>query len=264
VRYLLILLLAIGLTGCGSTAAPTSTPIPPVAATPSQAAAAPTAASQAAATLAPAATAVPTEAPTAAPTPMPTPIPTPKPTPAPKPLAFSGSTDKKTTAFTFDVPARLNWTFAGDGNFIVDLKPTTSGSGVTIANDIGSNKVTTWLYGTGTTTKVYLDVMANGPWTIVVTPSTPVIASLPVTLKGNTNEWTTAFHASGDVTVKWSHQGDGNFIVSTIQLPDGTQGDTVVNEIGKGADITQMYGLDGDYAFDVTANGPWTLTVTSP
>lgn len=108
------------------------------------------------------------------------------------------------------------------------------------------------------------DSLADGPWTLTGTVELPEIAALPVTLNGTTNEVTAPFLGTGDVTVKWSHAGTGNFIVYLIDANDGSPVDGVANVIGIGSDETVLYGHHfGVLAFDVTADGAWSLTVTA-
>ena len=66
----------------------------------------------------------------------------------------------------------------------------------------------------------------------------------------------------GDYTVSFSHAGSGNFIVELVPS-DGSilGGESVVNEIGKVTDTTELYGIEGDYYFDVVASGAWTISI---
>jgi len=176
-------------------------------------------------------------------------------------VSFSGATDKKTTAFTVGSPLRVVYTFRGDGNFIVELTGTDGSPVSSIANRIASGSATTWVYGANS--KAYFDVTANGPWSIKATAMLPPIAKLPLTIRGNTDQVTAPFLASGTLTVKWTTTGTGNFIVELIDPTDGSPADSVANLIGKSTDSTQLYNHDGPFAFDVTADGPWTLTVTA-
>jgi hypothetical protein len=106
-------------------------------------------------------------------------------------------------------------------------------------------------------------VTANGLWSIKATAIVPPIAKLPLTITGNADQVSTPFLANGTLTVKWTTTGTGNFIVELTDPTDGSQADSVANLIGKSTDSTQLYNHDGPSAFDVTADGPWSLTVTA-
>lgn len=206
----------------------------------------------------------PTDEPTSAPTstPQPTTVPTAAPT---LPFTYKASGSHKSKAFTISLPARIDYTFSGAGNFIASIESTDgSGSVGEIANIIGSYKATTWVYGDGASGRVYLDVVANGSYTIKVTSdAAPAVKHLPASYSGRWGVMTAPFAASGDVTIQYSHKGSGNFIVDVIDASTGEQGDSVANEIGQVASETSVYGLDGDYAFDVIADGLWTVTVST-
>jgi hypothetical protein len=179
-------------------------------------------------------------------------------------FTFKGSGTRKSKAFSFAAPAKVEYSFSGSGNFIVDLD-TAEGSDylATIANLIGSYKATTWIYGDGTPVRAYLDVIANGSYTIKVSSNAqPPVASLPHKFTGRWNLATSAFSASGDVTIAFSHKGSGNFIVELIDASDGSYIDTLVNEIGITSGQTYEYGVDGTYALDVTADGAWSVSIS--
>jgi hypothetical protein len=175
------------------------------------------------------------------------------------PLAFSGATDKKTTAFTVSGTLRVSYTVSSDTNFIVDLNQTDGTSVASVANLIGSAKVTTWIYGA--TGPVYLDVTAGGPWTITVTEVEPSPATIPTKFSGSTDITTVPVTLVGGETVTWSYKGDGNFIVDLISTTDGSTADSLVNTIGSGSDNTVPYDT-GNLALDVTAGGAWTVSIT--
>jgi len=201
-----------------------------------------------------------TEPPTAEPSPTEAPAAIPL-TDAP-PVAFSGKTSKNTKAFTTGAPLRVDYTFKGDGNFIVTLTGTDGLPIGSIANRIGRGSATTWVYSGGGV-KAYFDVLANGPWTLKATAVVPPISSLPLVSKGTTDLVTAPFPATGTLTVNWSFQGDGNFIVSLVDPTSGQPIDSIANVIGKSTESTELYNHEGPVALDVLANGPWTITVAS-
>jgi len=179
-------------------------------------------------------------------------------------FTYKGSSTRKSKAFTISLPARIDYTFSGSGNFIASIEMTdNSGSVGQIANIIGSAKATTWMYGDGLSGRVYVDVIADGSWTIKVTSNTSATAKkLPVSFSGKWGLTTVPFRASGDVVLKYTHRGSGNFIVGVIDASSGAQVDTVANEIGRVSAETNLYGLDGVYALDVIADGPWTVSIS--
>jgi hypothetical protein len=114
-------------------------------------------------------------------------------------VAFTGNTDKKTRAFTIGSPVRVEYTFAGSGNFIVNLNYTDGSSIASVANRIGKGTATTWIYAANG--QGYFDVTADGKWTLKATAALPKVSALPVTLKGTTDQVTAPFTATGDLTV---------------------------------------------------------------
>jgi hypothetical protein len=177
-------------------------------------------------------------------------------------VSFSGSTSKRTTTFDVGSPLRIDYTYSGTGNFIADLTNPQTEDLASITNLIGTASGTTWV--NGRSGSAYFDILADGPWTLAGTAELPEIAALPVTLDGTTNEVTAPFLGTGNVTVKWSHAGTGNFIVYLIDANDGSPVDGVANVIGIASDDTVLYGHhSGLLAFDVTADGAWSLAVTA-
>ncbi len=81
--------------------------------------------------------------------------------------SFSGDTNKTTSTFTIDEPVDFQWQHSGDGNFIVHLYKSDGSSSDLIVNYIGAGSNSTRYYDSGT---YYLDVTANGDWTINVVP----------------------------------------------------------------------------------------------
>lgn len=185
---------------------------------------------------------------------------TPKPTPKPK-FTYKASGTHKSKAFTITLPARVDYTFTGRGNFIASIEATDKSGSEQIANIIGTYRATTWIYGEGTA-RVYVDVIADGKYTIVVTSDTkPGVKGLPAAFSGKWGLTTVPFAANGDVTIAYSHKGSGNFIVDLVDADTGQSGDLLVNEIGKVASDTSEFGLNGNYALNVIADGAWSISV---
>jgi hypothetical protein len=205
-----------------------------------------------------------TEAPTAAPTPAP--VPTATPAPVPKPIVLTGSGSRKTKAFTMRAPARVDLTFSGSGNFISSIVPVGGDifSGVSLSNTIGKTKLRTYVYEADLDgVRSYADVIASsGSWTITITAGVPSPVAAPASFSGKWGLNTQLVRLSGDYTVTFSHAGSGNFIVQLAPV-DGSLfgGESIANEIGRVKDSTEVYGVEGDYYFDVVANGAWTISI---
>lgn len=180
---------------------------------------------------------------------------------AAEPVSFKGSGIKKTKSFTFHTPARIDWTHAGSGNIIVSIDGSENVPVGFLVNDIGKGKGTTWVYGEGDGQKVHFNVIGSGKWTLKASYVPPAVKPLPVSYKGTTGMTTTPFHVEGDATLSLSHKGTGNFVVTLVDVATGLPNDLVANEIGKVNSETEVYGLSGDYALSVTADGAWTVSI---
>ena len=176
-------------------------------------------------------------------------------------VKFSGTSTKNTKSFTVGSPLKIEYSHSGSGNFIAMLTGSEGDQFASIANVIGKKKATTWVYGASG--KAHFEIIADGKWTITATTVVPKISTLPAAFKASVGVTTQPFRADGDITVKWTHKGEGNFIVTLVDPTDGGSLDVVANVIGNSSDETVLYGVDGLAAFDVLADGPWTLSVTS-
>jgi hypothetical protein len=144
----------------------------------------------------------------------------------------------------------------------VDLiDPSAAARSWSITNLIGMAANSTWVY-TDFRGDAYFDVLSGGNWSLDAATELPAIASLPTILEGGISQVTTPFLVTGEVTVKWTHAGTGNFIVDLIDTTDGSFVDSVANVIGTSSEGTVLYGHSGIFAFDVIADGDWTLEVT--
>lgn len=71
--------------------------------------------------------------------------------------------------------------------------------------------------------------------------------------------------AAGPLTVSFSHEGSGNFIVELLIAEGESYNDKLlVNQIGQvsGEQVTMV--LDAPYVLNVEANGPWEVTLEQP
>lgn len=163
-------------------------------------------------------------------------------------------------------PARVDLTFSGSGNFISSIVPVGGDilSSVSLSNTIGSTRLRTYVYEADLDgVSSYADVIASsGSWTITITPGVPSPVSAPASFSGAWGLNTPLVRLSGDYTVTFSHAGGGNFIVQLVPA-DGSMfdGESIANEIGRVKASTQVYGVEGDYYFDVTAGGAWTISI---
>ena len=154
--------------------------------------------------------------------------------------------------------ASIAYAVSSQANFIVDLDSPDGTTATSVANLIGSAKVTTWVYGASG--PVYLDVTAGGPWKITVTEAEPGWSSPPQQFSGATDVTTVPVTFIGGETLTWSFTGDGNLTVDLIDPSDGTLVDNVVDTIGRGSDTAPITDA-GEYALDVTANGAWSIAI---
>jgi hypothetical protein len=165
-------------------------------------------------------------------------------------------------------PATVDLAFTGSGNFISSITPVGGNvlDSVPLSNTIGRTKFRTYVYDADLDgVRSYIEVIAStGSWTITITPGAPSAVPAPASFSGKWGLNTRLVHLQGDYSVTYSHGGSGNFIVQLVP-PGGTvfDGESVANEIGKVKDSTEVYSLDGDYYFDVVANGAWTIAIKS-
>jgi hypothetical protein len=163
-------------------------------------------------------------------------------------------------------PARVDLTFSGSGNFISRIGPVGGDilSSVGLSNTIGRTKLRTYVYEADLDgVRSYAEVIASpGSWTITITPGVPSPLSAPASFTGKWGLNTRLVRLSGDYTVTFSHAGSGNFIVHLLPASGSIfDGESIANEIGRVKDSTEVYGVEGDYYFDVMANGAWTISI---
>ncbi|MFP4235792.1 MAG: PASTA domain-containing protein [Nitriliruptoraceae bacterium] len=179
----------------------------------------------------------------------------------PPPIELSGSGDTLTDPIELDSDVGL-WEFThdGDANFIVEAL---DGDGEVIdvfVNEIGSYDGSTVLGLMPS--EVQLDVQADGAWTVEVRQPTFLAAEdLPLELEGDGDDVTPVFTGEGGAAeVAYSHEGDGNFILEVYD--DFEAVDLLANEVGSTEGSTAgRFDADWAYVIDVTANGPWTVSI---
>jgi hypothetical protein len=183
-----------------------------------------------------------------------------------EPISLTGKGSRKTKPFVMASPAKVDLTFNGSGNFISRIVPVGGSAldGISLSNTIGKVKLTTYVYEADLDgVRSYVDTIATtGTWTVRITPGSPAATNAPATFKGKWGLRTSPVTLSGDYTVTFSHRGSGNFIVYLVPVDGGLfDGESISNEIGKVDDSTEVYGLDGDYYLDVTADGAWEISI---
>lgn len=93
---------------------------------------------------------------------------------------------------------------------------------------------------------------------------TPVPPMKPIALKGRGQAATKKFHLAGGLyKFDMHHVGDSNFAVVLLDSHGGRHG-LLANDIGNFNGSKAESVQDGDYLLDVTASGPWTITIGEP
>lgn len=103
---------------------------------------------------------------------------------------------------------------------------------------------------------VALDVEADGTWAITIKPVTEAFRwDGTETLSGSGDDVAILDPASsGFKSTTLTHNGDGNFAIWTY----GETTDLLVNEIG--AFSGEVLLTSGTFLFEITANGPWSIS----
>jgi hypothetical protein len=96
------------------------------------------------------------------------------------------------------------------------------------------------------------------------TVSTPAVPAYPVTITGSDEQVKTAELVAHGYTV--TYQASSNCLIAETVQADGSDGESVVNECGRGDDPasgTTTFRARGRTTFHVSnTHGPWTLTFT--
>jgi|GEM_PF-2606726 len=177
--------------------------------------------------------------------------------------SFSGSGSTAIGPFTLNQGlAVFDMTHTGSSNFIVWLLDSNGEYVDLMANEIGDydGSQATGIDARGS---YYLDVDADGPWSIDVTQPRPAVSSLPFTksFSGSGPTATNLFQMStGAHTFTVSHSGSSNFIIWLLDM-NGQYVDLIVNEIGSHSGST-VVGVDpGGYLMNVEADGDWSVSI---
>lgn len=153
----------------------------------------------------------------------------------------------------------------GDSNFAIWLIDDQGNNEDLLVNEIGSYsgkksaKLTSGDYS--------LDVTADGPWAVEISPSVsqiqPTSGKSPLVFRGSGDD-VVSFSSTGTGLriFTMTHTGDSNFAV-WLKDGDGDNIDLLVNEIGSYSGKKSAKLTTGDYVLDISADGPWTAEVAS-
>lgn len=152
-------------------------------------------------------------------------------------------------------------THSGGSNFAVWVKDSASGRNVDLAaNTIGpyDGSAATVLRQGG---RFFLDVSADGAWTVEIKRPTNLEARQPGEFSGSGPQVIVLELPQGRVNVTGSHSGRGNFAVWMY----GASSDLLFNEIGD-FEGRQSFSATraGSYVLAIDADGPWTISVIRP
>lgn len=125
-----------------------------------------------------------------------------------------------------------------------------------LVNRIGNYAGTVLFDETSGSHSVAFEVVADGPWTILIKPVTEAFKwDGTQQLAGSGDDVAIIDPAtSGLKTATLTHQGDGNFAIFAY----GPNTDLIVNEVGVYSGEVVLG--DGTFLLEITANGPWTIS----
>lgn len=191
----------------------------------------------------------------------PSPARTPKDIP---PQTFNGTSQGVTQNFTLEPGLTIfRMKHQGDANWAPTLLDSQGNRVELLANEIGQFDGAKGVQVEGG--QYVIDVTANGTWEIVAEQPRPLEAPpLPANLSGNGQSVSAFFFAEqGLARFKMTHAGNANW-APILMNADGDRIELLANEIGKFEGEKAVRIPLGDiYLIDITANGAWTITVTS-
>ena len=177
-------------------------------------------------------------------------------TTTPAPQQASGDSDQVVNlTFPTTMPALVHATYQGDSNFIVHGVNSLGVSGSLLVNVIGAYDGVTPLNFTVDEQATALQVQAQGPWTITVSPLSTA-PEVPAHGSYMSSSDQVIGIAAGTTLASFGYSGDSNFIVHAVT---GTQETLVVNEIGafNGQEVIPA----GTLYLIVEAQGSWSVTL---
>lgn len=186
------------------------------------------------------------------------------PTPIP-PIKLSGTGQQATKRFTVTEGLAVfrSTCSACKTNFIVTLLDSSGQAKDVLVNAIGTYNGSK---GVGMSAGSYrLTIQADSAWTITLTqPRRQAAVSLPHTYSGKGDRIVGPFTANHAATLRGTHRGKANFIVTVLDGKGDLQ-NLPFNQVGNfnGSTVTQMIS-GGPYYLNVTADGTWTLKLSKP
>jgi len=153
----------------------------------------------------------------------------------------------------------------GESNFIAEaVDPNTGDTLSVVVNEIGA--VAGARAVPAAVGAYQLAVQADGQWEIVVVEPLPpkeTVRTPPASIERAGNAVVGPVALDGGETVTASHDGEGNFIVTTIaeSATSGRGTELVFNEIGPVDSAQTILSMDAWTWIDVVADGDWSLTL---
>lgn len=153
----------------------------------------------------------------------------------------------------------------GESNFIAEaVDPNTGDTLSVVVNEIGA--VAGARAVPAAVGAYQLAVQADGQWEIVVVEPLPpkeTVRTPPASIERAGNAVVGPVALDGGETVTASHDGEGNFIVTTIaeSATSGRGTELVFNEIGSVDSAQTILSMDAWTWIDVVADGDWSLTL---
>jgi hypothetical protein len=196
---------------------------------------------------------------TTAPTPTPTPAPVVK---APDPITLTGTGQKATQKFVLEEGLSVfKMTHKGSSNFAPTLLDSDGETVELLTNKIGAfdGSKAVQIPRAG---QYLIDVTASGAWIVTITQPRQATAPTTKSFNGGGQLATELFYMPKGLAIfQMHHVGKSNWAPILMNA----KGDTVellANEIGA-FDGSKAVKIDraGLYIFDVTADGPWIITV---
>ncbi|MDB5080698.1 MAG: lipoprotein [Chloroflexi bacterium] len=183
----------------------------------------------------------------------------------PKPQTFSGNSDKVITGVKLTSgPARFVMSYSGSRNFIVQFLDSNGETVALAANTIGAYQGTVYV-PVASSNSYAIQVQATGNWKIDVLDNLVLsqenTAPGPVYKGHGDSAILIAIPKEGLNIFKMTHNGKRNFIVQIISAKDGSMAALLANVIGSYNGEKAQRAEQGNYFFQVQADGDWTVEI---
>lgn len=186
-------------------------------------------------------------------------------------IQLSGHGDDITQSFVLTTGVAIfQMSHVGSSNFAIWLVTQGGVEEELLANEIGSYQgstlvgVTTSYSGDVVPGTYYLEVTADGDWTVTISQPRPSSApGLPQTITGISDKASSAFTLTeGAIKFQMSYTGSSNFIV-ILYNEDGEWVDLLANEIGDYTGTTSVgVTSTGIYYLSVIGIGSWSVAIS--